>query len=111
MGFAAALAVWPWLVPSWAMLPSSARSLCPALGPTTLAGEEKQWPPEHVQGQNLGNEMEAMSKGGWHRNRLGDTRGVTFASAAVIQQVSLSGSKTEGGKSLKQTPKLDLKQL
>lgn len=61
--------------------------------------------------KNLDNEMEAISKGGWHRDRLGDARGVTFASAAIIQQVSLSGSITEGGKSFKQTPKLDLKQL
>lgn len=64
-----------------------------------------------MQGENSGNEMEAMSKGGWHKDRHGDTTGVTFASAAIIQQVSLSGSTTEGGKSFKQTPKLDLKQL
>lgn len=35
----------------------------------------------------------------------------SFASAAIIQQGSLSTSTTEGGKSFKQTPKLDLKQL
>lgn len=91
--------------------PSSAISLCPALGAATLEQEEKQWPLEHVQGQNLGNEMEAMSKGGWHRDRPGEARGVTFASAAIIQQVSLSGSTREGDKSFEQTPKLDLKQL
>lgn len=48
-GFAGALALWPWLVPSWAMLPSSVMSLCPALGAATLAQEEKPWPLEHVQ--------------------------------------------------------------
>lgn len=60
-GVAGVLAVGSWLVPSWAMLPNSAISLCPALGTATLAQKEKQWPLEHVQGQNLGNEMEAMS--------------------------------------------------
>lgn len=35
----------------------------------------------------------------------------SFASAAIIQQGSLSTSTTEGDKSFKQTPKLDLKQL
>lgn len=110
-GFAGALAVGSWLVRSWAMLPSSAISPCPALGAATLEQEEKQWPLEHVRRQNLGNEMEAMSKGGWHRDRPGDAIGVTFASAATIQQVSLSGSTTEGDESFKQTPKFDLKQL
>lgn len=41
-GFAGVWAVWSWLVPSWAMLPSSAISLCPALRAAALAQEEKQ---------------------------------------------------------------------
>lgn len=39
-GFAGGLAAWSWLVPSWAMLPSSVLSLCPALGAATLHRRE-----------------------------------------------------------------------
>lgn len=53
-----------------------------------------------------GNEVEATSKGGWHSDRPGDTRGVTFASAAVIQQVSLSGSNQREVNNLNKPPNL-----
>lgn len=56
-------------------------------------------------------EVEAIPKGGWHRDGPGDIRGVAFSSPAVTLQVCLSGSTTEGDKSFKQNPKLDLNQL
>lgn len=49
-------------------------------------------------------EVETMSKGGRHRDRPGDVRGVTFSSAAVTLQVCLSGSTIEGDKSFKKNP-------